>query len=273
MPPRPLRLDAPGCIHHVMMRGVDGRAVFMDDLDREFFASRFTRVLGESGAICLAWAFMTNHVHLLILTGDVHLSKVMHRVNLLYATHFNRRHDRRGYLFQSRFISRLAGDEADVMGLIRYVHLNPVRGGVIPSLSALAHYPWTGHPSLLGLIESRPFHDSHRALRFFDEDDDRARARVGEWMKVDEEERARTMEELANVVALEFGIEAAALRSRCKTRAASRARAAFARRARSEMGLRPAEIARWLDVSRSSVTRALRNETTQQTEPVPTQHK
>lgn len=245
-----------------MMRGVDGRAIFLDDVDRESLAAGLSRILPESGATCLAWAFMTNHVHLILASGECHLSKVMHRVNGRFVSSFNERHGRCGYLFQSRFTSRLAGDDADVLGWIRYVHLNPVRGGLVPSLERLPSYPWTGHAALLGLTEPRPFQSPRRALQHFDEDVDRARALLCDWMEIDERHCSHSIDELAASVALDFGISAESLRSRAKTRNVSRARAELARRARSELALRPADIARWLRVSRSAVTQALRTRTT-----------
>ncbi|MCP3986392.1 MAG: hypothetical protein GY723_18585 [bacterium] len=259
---RPLRLDAPGCIHHVTMRGVDGRAVFLDDVDRESLVGRLSGILPESGATCFAWAFMTNHVHMVLKTGQRHLSKVMHRVNGGFVSHFNARHGRRGYLFQSRFTSRIAANDTDVLGLIRYVHLNPLRGGLVPSLDRLPTYPWTGHAALLGLGEPRPFHSPQQALRHFDEDPEKARARLRDWMAIDERRLDQSVGELAASIALEFGISTEALRSRNKNRNVSRARAAFAKRAHAELALRSTDIARWLRVSRSAVTQALRTEAT-----------
>jgi len=74
----------------------------------------------------------------------------MHCVNTPYAQYFNRVHGRRGYLFQDRFKSIATQDQNYVEELVRYVHLNPVRAGVCPSVALLETYPWSGHAVLVG---------------------------------------------------------------------------------------------------------------------------
>jgi REP element-mobilizing transposase RayT len=148
--PRALRIDVPGTIHHVMMRGLERRRIFSDDVDRHDFVSRLERVLPECGAACAAWALLPNHVHLVIRTGPVPLSRLLARINGGYASSFNRRHDRVGFLFQGRFKSRAAADDADALGLIRYVDLNPLKHGIVADLAALARHAWCSHGLLVG---------------------------------------------------------------------------------------------------------------------------
>ena len=150
--PRGPRLDAPGTLHHVMVRGIEGRPIFRDDRDREEFVSRLGRVLTATGTPCYAWALLPNHVHLLLRTGQVPLTTVMRRLLTGYAVTYNRRHHRHGYLFQNRYKSILCQEEPYLLELVRYIHLNPLRAKLVPSLEVLDRYPYAGHSSLLGKV-------------------------------------------------------------------------------------------------------------------------
>ncbi len=180
--PRGPRVDAPGAVHHVMVRGIERREIFRDDCDRRDLLDRLARILPEAGMSCLAWAFMPNHLHFVLRTGPVPLSRVMARLNTGYARRFNERHDRVGHLFQNRFGSRLAGDDADLLGLVRYVHRNPLRAGIVAGLEALQHYPWTGHSALLGARSPHAFESVSASLALWSRDFRTARRRLREWM-------------------------------------------------------------------------------------------
>ena len=150
--PRGPRLDAPGVLHHVMVRGIERRALFRDDRDRDDFLRRLAS-LAESGAITVyAWALLPNHVHLLVRTGTRPLARTMRSLLTGYAGAFNRRYRRAGHLFQNRYRSIVVEEEAYFLELVRYLHLNPLRGGVVPDLQALARYPYTGHAALMGKV-------------------------------------------------------------------------------------------------------------------------
>lgn len=149
--PRQSRIDAPGALHHIIGRGIAKEKIFYDDHDREKFLERFGAIVAESGTGCLAWALIPNHFHLLLKTGHIPLSEVMRRLLTGYAGNFNRRHGRWGHLFQNRYKSILCQEETYLLELIRYIHLNPLRAGVVDSLEALDHYPYTGHSTLMGI--------------------------------------------------------------------------------------------------------------------------
>ncbi len=93
---------------------------------------------------------MPNHLHLLTGSPAGCLSAAMRRLLSSYAGYFNRRHHRVGHLFQNRFKSLLVDADEYFLELVRYVHLNPVRAGMVATLDALEDYRWTGHPALLG---------------------------------------------------------------------------------------------------------------------------
>jgi REP element-mobilizing transposase RayT len=128
---RVARRDAPGAVHHVLVRGIERQRIFRDDEDREDFLARLGRQALESGTACLAWALLPNHAHLVLQTGNRPLSEVMRRLNTGYARGFNLRHRRTGYLFQNRFRSILVEDDPYLRVLLRYVHLNPLRAGLV----------------------------------------------------------------------------------------------------------------------------------------------
>jgi REP element-mobilizing transposase RayT len=178
---RVARRDAPGAVHHVLLRGIERQRIFRNDDDREDFLARLGRQALESAAAFLAWALMPNHAHLVLRTGNRPLSEVMRRLNTGYARGFNLRHQRTGYLFQDRFRSILVEDDAYLRALLRYVHLNPLRAGLVRSIEELARYPWTGHAGLMGAAE-RGFQAVDEVLGWFAPERRAARRELCRWM-------------------------------------------------------------------------------------------
>ena len=148
--PRKARIDAPGALHHVIVRGIEGKAIFKDLYDRYEFLDRLGDLLLDTSTPCFAWALMFNHVHLLLKTGLTPIAKVMQRLLTGYALHFNRRHRRHGQLFQNRYKSFLCEEDAYLLELVRYIHLNPLRAEVVKDLTQLNTYPFCGHHVLMG---------------------------------------------------------------------------------------------------------------------------
>ena len=148
--PRQPRLDIPGLLQHVIVRGIERSEIFLDDDDRGRFVARFDRLLVETETDCYAWALIPNHFHLLLCCNRVELSRFMRRLLTGYAVYFNHRHNRSGHLFQNRYKSIVCEEESYLLELIRYIHLNPLRAGLVSDLDALERYPWCGHPAILG---------------------------------------------------------------------------------------------------------------------------
>jgi putative transposase len=148
--PRQARLDVPGALHHVMGRGIEGRALFSGREDREDFLDRVQKLVEKESLVVYAWALMPNHFHLLVRTTKVPLSHVMRKLMSGYAGYFNRKHRRVGHVFSNRFKSILCEEESYFLELVRYIHLNPVRAGIIKSMEELGVSPLTGHSSLTG---------------------------------------------------------------------------------------------------------------------------
>ncbi len=95
--PRKARIDGAGALHHIIVRGIERRKIFWDDIDRYAFVKRLGQVLKETQTDCFAWALIPNHAHLLLRTGLTPISGVMRRLLTGYAVQFNRRH---GYFSQ-----------------------------------------------------------------------------------------------------------------------------------------------------------------------------
>src|SRR5512137_2271763 len=164
--PRQARLDAPGVLHHVMVRGIERRAIFRDEGDRADFVGRLAALVPATGLTVYAWALLPNHAHCLVRTGSRPLPRVMRSLLTGYAGAFNRRHHRVGHLFQNRYKSIVVEEEHYLLELVRYLHLNPLRATIVPELGMLARYPWTGHSAVLGAVP-RPWQDTSTVLAQF----------------------------------------------------------------------------------------------------------
>jgi putative transposase len=164
--PRKARIDALGALHHIIIRGIERKAIFKDSTDRSNFFGRLGRIISETKTGCYAWALMKNHVHLLLKTGLTPIAFVMQRLLTGYAVSFNRRHRRHGQLFQNRYKSFLCEEDVYLKELVRYIHLNPLRAKVVRDLKALRKYRWCGHSVLMGKAEAG-FQDIDYVLKLF----------------------------------------------------------------------------------------------------------
>lgn len=164
--PRTARLDTPGLLHHVMIRGIERRKIFIDDEDRENLIKRLSLLLPETHTQCYAWTLMPNHAHFLFKSGPSGISALMRRLLTGYAVSYNRRHKRHGQLFQNRYKSVICQEEPYLQELVRYIHLNPLRARLVPDLETLDSYRYCGHSSLIGKGK-REWQDVEYILRYF----------------------------------------------------------------------------------------------------------
>jgi REP element-mobilizing transposase RayT len=149
-----------------MVRGLDRQTIFRADEDRYDFVDRLAKACESTGLAVLAWALVPNHLHLLVRTGHKPLASGMRRLLTGYAVRFNRRYRRTGHLLQNRYKSILVEEERYLHELVRYIHLNPLRLGIVPDLSALDRFPWTGHSAILGVV-ARPWQAVEEVLGQF----------------------------------------------------------------------------------------------------------
>ena len=164
--PRKARIDAPGALQHIIVRGIARRKVFDDNFDRDIFIERLAMVLTDTGTQCLAWALIPNHFHLLLKTGATPIATVMKRLLTGYAMHYNRRHNRHGHLFQNRYKSILCQEDSYLLELVRYIHLNLLRAKLVADLKGLDKNPYGGHSVLMGRV-SAEWQDTENILGMF----------------------------------------------------------------------------------------------------------
>lgn len=145
---RPLRLEYPGAVYHVMARAHERSSIFREDADREKFLSLLASIGRDENWRVHAYCLMGNHYHLLVETPQGGLSRGMRSLNGRYTQWFNWKHKRRGHLFEGRFRSVLVQKEAHLLELCRYVVLNPVRAGVV---KRAADWRWSSYGATAGL--------------------------------------------------------------------------------------------------------------------------
>lgn len=179
--PRNARIDIPGLLHHVIVRGIERRPIFLDDQDREEFLSRFSSLLQETGTQCFAWALLDNHFHLLVRPDQGTLAAFMRRLLTGYAVVFNLCHNRAGHLFQNRYKSIVCDEDPYLLELVRYIHLNPIRAGVVSCLEDLDGFPWCGHAELAGKSD-RHLIAPDTVLAFFSRRQQAARQLYGDFL-------------------------------------------------------------------------------------------
>jgi len=180
--PRKARIDAPGALHHIIGRGIERRKIFLDDSDRNDFLDRLSAIVDDTQTACFAWALIPNHFHLLLRTGKEAISRVMQRLLTGYAISFNRRHRRHGHLFQNRYKSILCQEDAYLLELVRYIHLNPLRINIVRNLTELQGYPYCGHSAFFKK-GYRPWQDIDYVLKRFHAQASVARRRYREFVE------------------------------------------------------------------------------------------
>jgi len=124
---RPLRIQYPGAVYHVMNRGGSRQKIFLEKEDYEAFFKSICEIHERWGVELFAYCLMGNHYHICLRTPEGNLSRVMRHLDGLYTQAFNRRHHRAGHLFQGRFKGVLVQKESHYLEVCRYVVLNPVR--------------------------------------------------------------------------------------------------------------------------------------------------
>ena len=136
---RPPRVDYPGAWHHVMNRGARREALFADDDHVGAFRSALANVVSRFSIELHAYVLMPNHYHLLFRSVRGNLPRVMQSLGGQFTQEVNRMRRWDGPLFRGRFRSQLIEDESYLLAVAAYIHLNPVRAGLIRRVDQ--HYP------------------------------------------------------------------------------------------------------------------------------------
>jgi len=157
---RPLRIDYPGAFHHVMNRGADHQATFTTTRDREDFTALWAEAVVRYRIVVLAYAWMNNHYHALVVTPDAQLSESLRYIGHVYTQRFNRRNGRDGALFRGRFHSVLIDSDTYLDRVARYIERNPLQAGLVDA-DGLSRYRWSSlrhylHPSTTDWVTTEP---------------------------------------------------------------------------------------------------------------------
>jgi len=137
----------PGGTYHVMLRGNDGQAIFFNNEDQCKMCLLIQEGVERFGHSVVAFCFMSNHIHLAIQVNQVDLSRIIQNLSFRYTRYVNLKQKRIGHLFQGRFKSILVDSNRYLKELVRYIHLNPVRAGIV---SLPEQYQWSSHNTYLG---------------------------------------------------------------------------------------------------------------------------
>ena len=138
----PRRLSESG-MYHIMFRGISRQNIFEDNRDFKKMLEILKRVKSETGYELYAYCFMNNHVHLFIKEKEVgQISRIMSKILSHYALWFNKKYDRVGVLFENRYKSEPVEDERYYLGLVRYIHQNPLKAGMVENLEK---YKWSSY--------------------------------------------------------------------------------------------------------------------------------
>ncbi|MBI4652073.1 transposase [Candidatus Desantisbacteria bacterium] len=171
--PRQARIDYEGALHHIIGRGIERKHIFKDEKNKAEFHRRLSMILSSSSMKCHAWCIMGNHFHLLLQTGVTPLKEVMRRLLTGYAIYYNKVNKRSGHLFENRYKSIVCEKESYLLLLIRYIHLNPVRVGIV-KFENLIDYKWTGHREILNRINEGLI-DRDEVLSYFGDKEGKAK--------------------------------------------------------------------------------------------------
>ena len=158
---RPLRIQFPQAVYHVMNRGRSRQPVFIDDADYQAFFDTLADGYRLWSIEVFAYALMGNHYHLCLRTPKGNLSRVMRHVDGLYTQRFNRHHRRDGTLFRGRYRAILVDADEYLAAVVRYIHLNPVEAGLAKMPE---DYLWASHRYYVQAKGSPGWLDTAQAL-------------------------------------------------------------------------------------------------------------
>jgi len=162
---RQLRIEYPDAYYHVTARGNERKEIFKSEKDREKFLSYLESAVNRYGAVIHVWCLMNNHYHLLVETPSGNLSQIMQHINGAYTNYFNTKRKRSGHLFQGRYKGILVEADEYAMELSRYIHLNPVRIGIV---NEPGDYRWSSFQEYTGKRKITDWLSKEFILGYFD---------------------------------------------------------------------------------------------------------
>jgi REP element-mobilizing transposase RayT len=186
----PVRIEFPGAAFHVNAKAVDGCKAFRDDYDRETFLMLLARELERSRWTVLAYSLMGTHYHLLLRIDECGLSSGFQHLNGCHARMYNRRHRRRGALWQRRFYHSLVETDFHLLEAVRYIALNAVRAGICERPE---DYAWCSYGAAIGTHPSDSIVNEAELLGLFGGTRERARQRLRQFVEDGDPRRRRAL--------------------------------------------------------------------------------
>ncbi len=187
---RPLRIEYPDAWYHVVNRGRRGEQVFESKDDCVLFIELLQEAVELFALRVSAYCLLGNHYHLLVQTPDANLSRCMRHINGVYTQRYNSRHSLDGQLFRGRYKAIVVSQDSYLLQLVRYIHRNPIRAGLVDKAE---HYAWSSHKGylsnakrwawlhkqfILSMLEKQPQQRAKRYRAFMAEDEDDTLLRI-----------------------------------------------------------------------------------------------
>jgi len=214
--PRVMRRRSSTGIYHIMIRGINQQNIFVEDEDNERFIDTLAGYQKEIEYEIYAYCLMGNHVHLLMKEGNEEIGNTMRRIGVSYAYWYNWQYNRKGHLFQDRFRSEVVEDDAYFLTVLRYIHLNPVKAGLISDIET---YKWG---SFKEYIERSRIVNTNLVLAMFSTERDKALARFrifhleaneDQCLDIDPKRKTFSDNEIRQLVLDKYNVELAKLHS------------------------------------------------------------
>ena len=177
---RPLRVEFDGAFYHVTSRGDERKEIFKTVADRLRFLEYLASATIRYGAVIHCYCMMGNHYHLFLQTPHGNLSQIMRHINGAYTTYYNVKRHHAGHLFQGRYKAIVVEADQYALELSRYVHLNPVRAGIVESPE---NYRWSSYSSYVGIEHPSPWLDVNLVLEIFGADSSVRQQRYREFVE------------------------------------------------------------------------------------------
>ena len=198
--PRGPRQKSESGIYHVMLKGIDGRNIFLHEGDRKKFLSQVLQAKEKGGFSLLAYCLMENHVHFLLEENE-DLGTIMKRITVGYVLWHNHQYGRSGHLFQNRYLSEVVETDEYLVTVTRYIHQNPVKGGLVKKAKS---YQWSSYQQYIDAYEGRVTQVNPERIKVYF----KTRAEFEAFMNVQKEDRCLgylntrmiTDEELATII-------------------------------------------------------------------------
>ncbi|HPQ81216.1 MAG TPA: transposase [bacterium] len=172
------RIHVPGLLYHVICRGNQKGDVFLDEQDFRAYILRISEAQLILPFKLYAYALMSNHVHMLLEISEAPLSQVMQIIQQRYTQYFNMKYNKIGHAFQGRYKAIVCQKDAYLLELVRYIHLNPVRAGIVQKPE---DYPWTGHKGYMAQ-KADPWLERDAILMLFGKETESAQARYEDFV-------------------------------------------------------------------------------------------